>query len=28
LRQNPASVVIPSQNATHTQVSGTGSCNM
>ena len=28
LRQNSASVVIPSQNATHTQVSGTGSCSM
>src|SRR5262249_60972048 len=28
LRQNPVSVVIPSQNATHAQVSGTGSCSM
>ena len=27
-RQNQASAGIPSQNATHTQVSGTGSCNM
>src|SRR6201993_1194280 len=28
LRQSPASVVIASQNATNTQVSGPGSCSM